>query len=123
MDRERLKEELRREARKAVDKVTAAMPATLRGFGEVEKALKEATEELGKVWLQSWCDEAKDDSATPACPHCGGKMRQKEGVDRQVICRGGNVTVKRKRWWCEKCGESFFPSGQGSDRRGAGDQS
>lgn len=123
MDRERLKEELRRQAWKVVEKVSGEMPPTLRRFGEVEKALREATEELGKEWLQSWCDEAKDDSPTPECPHCGGKMRQKERVDKQVICRGGDVKVKRKRWWCNRCGASFFPSGQGGDSRGAGDQS
>lgn len=123
MDQERLKEELRRHALRVVEKVSADMPPTLRRFGDVEKALKEATEELGKEWLQSWCDEAKDDSLPPRCPHCGGRMRQKEQLGKQVICRGGDVTVKRKRWWCGKCGESFFPSGQRGDGRRSGDQS
>lgn len=124
MDQERLKEELRRHALRVVEKVSADMPPTLRRFGDVEKALKEATEELGKEWLQSWCDEAKDDSLPPRCPHCGGRMRQKEqlGKPRRRRGRGGDVTVKRKRWWCGKCGESFFPSGQRGDGRRSGDQ-
>jgi len=123
MDREHLKEEFRRHAIRAVEKVSAEMPRSLRRFGDVERALREATEELEREWLQSWCVEARDDSPIPLCPHCGGKMRQKERAGKQVICRGGDVTVKRKRWWCEKCGESFFPSGQRGDGRRSGDQS
>ncbi len=72
MDEERLKEQLRRDALGIVEKVAAKMPGCLRRFRDVEKALKEATEQLGREWLQSWCDEAEDDSATPLCPQCGG---------------------------------------------------
>jgi YgiT-type zinc finger domain-containing protein len=109
MDRDRLKEELRRHALEVVEKVWARMPGSLRCFGEVERALNEEMERLGAECLQSWCDEAQDDSSRPSCPHCGGRMEQKEHKEKHVICRGGDVVVKRKRWWCEKCGESFFP--------------
>jgi hypothetical protein len=119
MDEERLKEQLRKDALEMVEKVSAKMPGSLRCFGDVEKALKEATEQLGREWLQRWCDEAEDDSATPVCPHCGGGMRQKEQAGKRLICRGGDVEVKRKRWWCERCGESFFPSGRGGDGGGS----
>lgn len=111
MDKEQFRERLRQQALEMVEKVSADMPNSLRRFGDVERALKEATDELGAKWLQSWCEEAKDDSGTPLCPHCGAQMRQKEQAGKQVVCRGGDVVVKRKRWWCQKCGESFFPSG------------
>lgn len=122
MDREGLKEELRRHALEMVEAIGQKMPASLRRFREVERALKEATEELHAKCLQSWCDEAKDDSTMPLCPHCGEKMRQKEQISKHVICHGGDVVVKRKRWWCERCGASFFPSGRGSDGGGPGHQ-
>jgi len=122
MEEDRLREHLRQHALEMVDKVWAKMPGSLRRFREVERALKEETEGLGAKCLQSWCDEAKDDSSRPSCPHCGGRTEQKERKEKHVICRGGDVVVKRKRWWCEKCGESFFPSGQGGDSRGSGDQ-
>jgi uncharacterized protein with PIN domain len=111
VDEERLKELLREHASEMVEKVMEGMPGSLRRFRDVEKALKEATEELEARCLQSWCDEAKDDSPSPRCPHCGGRMRQKDEKEKRVICRGGNVAVKRKRWRCEGCGASFFPSG------------
>ena len=111
MDRERLKDRLREHTAEMVEKIVERMPGSLRRFRDVEKALKEATEELESRCLQSWCDEAKDDSPSPRCPHCGERMRQKDGKEKRVICRGGDVVVKRKRWRCEQCGESFFPSG------------
>ena len=120
MDRERLNEQLRRHALEMVEKMSAKMPGSLRSFREVERALGEEAEELRAKFLQSWCDEAKDDSPTPRCPHCGGRGRQK---DKRVICHGGDVVVRRKRWWCEKCGESFFPSGPGGDGGGSADKS
>lgn len=119
MDKQRLQEEFRQRALRMAEKVSSGMPCSLRRFGDVERALQKAAEELGREWLQSWCEEAKDDSPTPRCPHCGGKMRQKEQVGKRVVCRGGDVEVKRKRWWCEKCGESFFPSGRGGDGGGS----
>jgi len=122
MDRERLKEQLREHALRMVEKVWEEMPRSLRRFGEVERVLKEGTEELGKECLQSWCREAEDDTAACRCPHCGGGMRQKEMAKKQIVSRGGEVEVKRKRWWCEKCGASFFPSGRGGDGGGDGDQ-
>jgi len=122
MDRERLKDELRRHAVEMTEEIGEKIPGSRRKFGEVERALKQATEELHARLLQSWCDMAKDDSSAPGCPHCGRKMRQKEQKDKHVICHGGDVVVKRKRWWCEKCGASFFPSGRGCDGGGSGHQ-
>jgi uncharacterized membrane protein YgcG len=121
MDQERLRAELQRHALEMVEKVTAKMPGSLRRFGEVERTLKEETEVLHAKCLQSWCDEAEDDSSRPLCLHCGGRMQQKEQKERHLICHGGDVVVRRKRWWCQKCGASFFPSGRGGDGRGSGD--
>jgi NADH pyrophosphatase NudC (nudix superfamily) len=122
MDRERLKDELRRHALEMADEIGEKMPGSLRKFGEVERSLKQATEELHARVLQSWCAVARDDSPGPRCPHCGRKMRQKEQRGKQVICHGGDVVVKRKRWWCEECGASFFPSGRESDGGRSGHQ-
>jgi hypothetical protein len=122
MDREQLKDELRRHAEEMVEEMGEKMPESLRQFGEVERAVKQATEELQAKLLQSWCDQAKDDCSAPRCPHCGRKMRQKEQKGKHVICHGGDVVVKRKRWWCGECGESFFPSGRGGDGGGSADQ-
>ena len=122
MDKEGLKEGLRKEVLEMVERVWAKMPDSLRAFREVERAVVEATGELRAKVLQSWCEEARDDCLRPLCPHCGGKMRQKEQRDKRVVCHGGDVVVKRKRWWCEKCGESFFPSGRGGDGGRTGNQ-
>lgn len=122
MERERLKDEFRRRAVEMAEEMGEEMPGSLRKFGEVERALKEATEQLHARLLQSWCDMAEDDSSRPRCPHCGGKMRHKGERGKHVICHGGAVVVKRKRWWCEKCGASFFPSGRGGDSSRSGDQ-
>lgn len=108
MDRERLKDELRRHALEMADEIGEKMPGSVRKFGEVERALKEVTEELHATLLQSWCDTARDDSSALRCPHCGRKMRQKQQRGKQLICRAGDAVVKRKRW-CEECGASFFP--------------
>ena len=122
MDREQLKDELRRHAEEMAEEMGEKMPESLRQFGEVERAVKQATEDLQDKLLQSWCDQAKDDCSAPRCPHCGKKMRQEEQKGKHVICHGGDVVVKRKRWWCGECGESFFPSGRGGDGGGSADQ-
>jgi hypothetical protein len=59
--------------------------------------------------LQVWCNQAKDDSSRPLCPHCGGPMRHKGSRSRTLICDSGQIDLKRTRWWCDACKASFFP--------------
>jgi len=61
--------------------------------------------------LQAWCHQAQDDSSRPVCPHYRGPMRHKGTRSRPLLCEGGQVDLKRTRWWCDACKASFFPSG------------
>lgn len=115
MDREHLIERMRERAAEVAKRVGDSASGSLLDLQEVEAAIYAECDRLKAQWLQTWADQAKDDSRRTPCPRCGGKMKQKERSPRTSACVGGQVAVQRTRWWCDACQASFSPGGRSGD--------
>jgi transposase-like protein len=118
MDREQLKEQMKAEMGQAVEKLAAEAPEALEDMAAMERRIYAACDALKARYLQAWINLASEKGARPVCPHCGGRLRQKEKIKKTSVAVGGPVNVARTRWWCDSCKESFFPSGRDDDRGG-----
>lgn len=117
MDREALRRQLEEQARKMAEQLSCAASPSRQDMAAMELAIYSAADAFKAQALQAWVNAAADDTARPRCPKCDGQMRQKEQKPKTSACQGGQVTVKRTRWWCSKCRASFFPSGRNDDPR------
>ncbi len=118
MDREQLKQRMKVELEGLVDKLAAEASPALEDMAAMERRIYAACDALKAKCLQAWIDHATEQGQRPVCPHCGGKLRQKEKLKKTSLAVGGQVEVARTRWWCNSCQESFFPSGQRHDGGG-----
>ena len=111
MNRVALRETAMAEVERVVESLVASASESRQEMASMERKIYGAMDGLKAKLLQAWVDEAKDDTSRPVCPHCKGRLRQKQQGAKTCVCVGGQVTVTRTRWWCESCGSSFFPSG------------
>ncbi|MHC4181443.1 MAG: hypothetical protein ACYSWU_28420 [Planctomycetota bacterium] len=111
MDREKLDAKLRGILDQVRQRIVAEASPSLQDLASMEDVICEGLNQSKAQALQAWCEETKDDSASPPCPHCGGVMRNKGRRSKTVIAEGGPVEFKRTRWWCDACKASFSPSG------------
>ena len=118
MDREQLDQRLRGILDGVRDQIVQEASPSLRDLASMEDVICEALNRSKAEALQAWCDEASDDSGSPGCPHCGGRMRHKGRRGKTVVAEGGPVEFQRTRWWCDACKASFSPSGQPGDGGG-----
>lgn len=115
MNKEELKRQLKIEAEKLAEKIAEESSGSLQDMAAMERKIYAAMDQLKAKALQLWVGQAQDDSDRPKCPQCGGAMRHKGHRDKTSSCIGGQVTVRRKRWWCDACKASFSPSGRNDD--------
>lgn len=47
----------------------------------------------------------------PICEQCGEEMQYKGKKPKKVQTRSGEVTVKRRYYYCARCQRGFFPPG------------
>ena len=118
VDRQHVDQEVEKILDRVRRRIVEQASASLQSMAEMEQLIYSELNRCKPEILQVWCDQAKDDSARPLCPHCGGPMRHKGSRPRTLICPSGQVEVKRTRWWCDACQASFFPSGQHDERGG-----
>jgi len=119
MDREKLDQRLRGILDRVRQQIVDEASPSLQDLGSMEDVICEQLNRSKAEALQAWCDEAKDDSGSPRCPHCGGAVRHKGRRSKTVIAEGGPVRLSRTRWWCDACKASFSPSGQRRDGGGS----
>lgn len=115
MDREQLKQRMQATIDQVAEKLAAEAPAALEDMAAMERRIYAACDALKAQCLQEWVNSASETGQRPICPHCGGRLRQKEKTKKTSIAVGGSVEVARTRWWCNSCKESFFPSGRDDD--------
>ena len=118
MDRQQMDQHIEMILDQARGRIVEQACPSLQSMAEMEALIYGELNRCKPEILQAWCNQAKDDSARPLCPHCRGPMRHKGFRDRTLICENGQVAVKRTRWWCDVCKASFFPSGQRGDGGG-----
>jgi hypothetical protein len=122
MDRQAMTERMRTEALAVAERVAAEASGSRQDMAAMERLICAQADAMKAAMLQAWVEEARDDSERPSCPHCGGPMRHQGSRPRTAVCVGGQVTVERKRYWCDACGASFSPSGRDDGDRQPRDQ-
>lgn len=118
MDREKLDAKLRGILDRVRERIVVEASPSLQDLESMEDVICDELNRSKAQALQAWCEQAKDDSASPPCPHCGQRMRHKGRRSKTLIAEGGPVDVSRTRWWCDACKASFSPSGQQGDGGG-----
>ncbi len=118
VDRQHVDREIEKILDQVRQRIVEQASPSLQSMAEMEQLIYSELNGCKPQILQVWCNQAKDDSARPLCPHCGGPMRHKGSRPRTLVCPSGQVELKRTRWWCDACGASFFPSGQRHERGG-----
>jgi hypothetical protein len=118
MDRQQMDQQVETILDQVRRRIVEQASPSLQSMPEMEELIYSELNRSKSEILQAWCNQAKDDSTRPSCPHCGGPMRHKGRRSRTLICVSGQIEVKRTRWWCGACKASFFPSGQHGDRGG-----
>ncbi len=121
MDRDQLKQQMKAEMGRVVDQLASEASVALEDMALMERRIYAACDAIKAKYLQAWINAASETGARPTCPHCGGRLRQKERVKKTSAAVGGQVEVARTRWWCNACKASFFPSGQCHDGGGFSD--
>lgn len=111
MDRKQLIERMQDEASATAERLGVSASGSLLDLAEVERRIYAECDRLKASLLQQWVEQATDDSGQPSCPRCGGVMKAKGREPRTSACVGGQVTVKRTRWWCGACRAAFSPGG------------
>lgn len=115
MDREQMDHQVEQILQQARQRIVEQGSGSLQSMAQMEDLIYGELNRCKPQILQVWCNQAKDDSSRPLCPHCGGPMRHKGSRQRTLLCKSGQVELKRTRWWCDACKASFFPSGQHGD--------
>ena len=118
MDRDKLDQKLRGILDQVRQRIVDEASPSLQDLASMEDVICDELNRSKSQALQAWCDEARDNSGSPRCPHCDGAMRNKGRRARTVVAEGGPVTLNRTRWWCDACKASFSPSGQRGDGGG-----
>lgn len=121
MDREKLDAKLRGILDQVRQRIVEEASPSLQDLAAMEDVICDELNRSKAEALQAWCQEAKDDSSCPPCPHCGKPMRHKGHRDKTVVAEGGPVQLRRVRWWCDACKASFPPSGQSGHGGGVSD--
>lgn len=111
MDRQHMIERMITELQASAQRIGQQASPSRQDMAAMEHLIYQQMDAAKATLLQMWVDHATDDSQRPNCPHCQGRMRQKEQSPKTSACVGGQVTVERTRWHCPSCGKSFFPSG------------
>jgi len=118
MDRDRLDKKLQQILDGVRERILDEASPSLYDLAHLENVIGDELNRSKAKALQAWCDEAKDDSSIPNCPHCGKRMRNKGRASKTLVGDGGPVELSRTRYWCDACKASFSPSGQRRDGGG-----
>jgi len=109
MDRQQMDQQIEQILQQARRHIVEQASVSLQSMAQMEDLIYGELNRCKAQILQVWCNQAKDDSARPLCPYCGGPMRHKGSRKRTLLCQSGQVELKRTRWWCDACKASFFP--------------
>ena len=123
------REEFMREAERLYDEmISRAGPQSGDTFDEIEEQAEGAGRKLIlKLLKERLAAEAARQPEGVTCPGCGRPMRQPEkDRPRNLDTASGTVSYERRHAICDRCGESFSPSGRpvaNSPSRGVGEAS
>ena len=112
--RSELKGNLMREAEAVIDELLAweeqvAGPDLSQIEEVVLKLRQRLSEKMAEAVIQQQDNVARVPG--PACPECGGEMRNKGLHSKEVSSWVGEIQIKRGYYHCPKCKRGLFPPG------------
>lgn len=119
--REELKKKLLNEADEVIDELLdwhegAAEPTLTEIEDIVLKLRKRLSERMTETLVKD--QETAYPAPKQVCPKCGKRMRYKGLKPVTVVCRTGEMKVRRPYYYCEPCEEGFFPPGPTTESAG-----
>jgi YgiT-type zinc finger domain-containing protein len=112
--REQIKAELMKRYEKEVEELLDWQEKTeAPNLTQIEDAIlksrKRLSEGMAKELLAG--EISREPEQAPACPKCGGKTVDKGKRPQVIETRLGTLRMERVYYYCEACGEGFFPPG------------
>ena len=92
-------------------------------FDEMEEQAEEAGRRVAQRLLTDQLAETEEvmDTQTVFCPECGGPMRRpKKKAPRNLDTFSGPIRYERRHAICDRCNQSFSPSGPPAGDSAAG---
>ena len=80
---------------------------------DIERLVLRAGEQIEVMLTEALieAEEAEWKGVRPACPECGGEMRNRGYRERKLVTQTGEVSMRRRYYRCPECGRGFFPPG------------
>ena len=90
-------------------------------LAQIEDVILKLRQQMGQRMAEEVLggQEASAPVPGPGCPKCKREMRYRGKKEREVESRLGAVELKRGYYYCDHCGEGFFPLGQAVDANGS----
>jgi hypothetical protein len=104
-----LKEKVRTDIVAEYDQLIDELPDDVKSFKEAEQVLRRGTIGIACKLLQCWVEVAEKKLDVPKCPKCKINMRHRGLRECTIVTTIGEVTYRRPRYICKKCGQSIYP--------------
>lgn len=79
-------------------------------LGDLEREVTTLAQELVRAALEEGA-QRRADATPPRCPKCGQVLKRQSGEHaRTFTTRAGEITVRRQRGYCRKCGKWRMPA-------------
>jgi len=86
MDRQHMIERMITELQASAQRIGQQASPSRQDMAAMEHLIYQQMDAAKATLLQMWVDHATDDSQRPNCPHCQGRMRQKEQSPKTSAC-------------------------------------
>ncbi len=108
-----LKARLMAEAEAAIKTLLATRKAPAEAsLADIEQVVRRAGQQIEQALTTELVTEsAAQLPPWPACPQCGGKLKNKGKRRRRVVCETGEIELERSYYHCAACGQGIFPPG------------
>lgn len=104
-----LKEKVRTDIVAEYDQLIDELPDDVKSFKEAEQILRRGTIGIACKLLQCWVEVAEKKLDVPKCSKCQVNMRHRGLRECTIVTTIGEVTYRRPRYICEKCGQTVYP--------------
>jgi len=108
---EELKSQLQSKAEAVIDELVEQMGKPEVTLSDIERMVRTAGQQVMREFTSQLVEEVAEKVGPVECGECGQPMRNKGLKGRHVITETGEIWVERRYYYCNACGQGFFPPG------------